>query len=620
MKNILEKIKQSNLTFILFNIYIILMIFLPKAYSDMFGIPMRLVLTILLLTIGFYELKKKKIELNTRNNKFIIVVFVLFLLSTIPSIFVSKSVITSLYTIVKFFSAFLLFVFAYKLKFTKTQYECLTKNLVISTFLLCIIGTIQYIFEIDLFVINSGIAYYPGAKGRLATTFFNTIYYGIFINLVFAIIFYLLNKVKDKKSIAFLIILSGLLYLNLIFTFTRSAVIVFFAILLMLIILLNKQVFNLRTLLVLIVISVITSTVPGAPILIKKAGSDTYTMMSKVTNLLNFLPSINKNVGSNSNDSDDKYIDYDENSEYVDYSLQHREAFAKISKKIANDNLFTGVGFGAYINYMNSDDFDRKYPEYTLTKTHPHSSLLLAFAEIGLFGLLFLIISFISILSLSMTLGIRNWKKKKIIYQISSVAFAICCGFLVVNFMSENAIYDTQITYLFMTIYGLLLGYCYSQDKKNKVMFISSTGGHLNELLQLSPLFEKYDSYLITEKTKSTISLKNKYKNVAYLVYGTKDHRFTYVFKFIFNCIKSLWLYLRIGPNVVVTTGTHTAVPICYIGKLFGSKIIFIETFANSKTKTLSGKLIYPIANKFIVQWESMKELYPKAKYGGWIY
>lgn len=49
-------------------------------------------------------------------------------------------------------------------------------------------------------------------------------------------------------------------------------------------------------------------------------------------------------------------------------------------------------------------------------------------------------------------------------------------------------------------------------------------------------------------------------------------------------------------------------------------KIIYIETFANSSSKTLTGKLIYPIANVFIVQWESMLKLYPKAIYGGWIY
>ena len=158
------------------------------------------------------------------------------------------------------------------------------------------------------------------------------------------------------------------------------------------------------------------------------------------------------------------------------------------------------------------------------------------------------------------------------------------------------------------------------KNKNNRVLFISSTGGHLNELMQLNSLFDKYNSYLITEKTDSTISLKNKYKNVSYLVFGTKDHLFSYIFKFSFNIIKSFCLYLKVRPKVIVTTGTHTAVPMCYIGKIFGSKIIFIETFANSKTKTLSGKIVYKIADTFIVQWEEMKKLYPKAICIGWIY
>ena len=58
-----------------------------------------------------------------------------------------------------------------------------------------------------------------------------------------------------------------------------------------------------------------------------------------------------------------------------------------------------------------------------------------------------------------------------------------------------------------------------------KVMFISSTGGHLSELLQLEPLFYEYDYFIITEKTKSTESMKKKYGDrIRYLVYGTKSH------------------------------------------------------------------------------------------------
>lgn len=157
--------------------------------------------------------------------------------------------------------------------------------------------------------------------------------------------------------------------------------------------------------------------------------------------------------------------------------------------------------------------------------------------------------------------------------------------------------------------------------KKKKVLFISSTGGHLAELNNLFVIFNNYDSYLITEKTK----INGKYKEmfpgkVHFLVFGSKDHFLSYPFKFIYNCIKSLILFIKIRPKYIISTGAHTAVPMCYIGKIFGSKIIWIETMANVKSKTLSGKLVYPIANLFIVQWEDMLKLYPKAVYRGWIY
>lgn len=153
-----------------------------------------------------------------------------------------------------------------------------------------------------------------------------------------------------------------------------------------------------------------------------------------------------------------------------------------------------------------------------------------------------------------------------------------------------------------------------------RVIFVSSTGGHLNELLQLKKTMKKYDSYLVTEKTKSTIDLNKEFSGkVKYLKYGSKSH-LSYIYIFPFNCIKSLIYFLRIRPSVVVTTGAHTGVIMCYIAKLFRKKVIYIETFANIKTKSVSGKLVYPIADMFIVQWESMLKLYPKAVYGGWIF
>lgn len=154
-----------------------------------------------------------------------------------------------------------------------------------------------------------------------------------------------------------------------------------------------------------------------------------------------------------------------------------------------------------------------------------------------------------------------------------------------------------------------------------RILFIASTGGHLNELLQLKVLFKEYNSYLITEKDISTQGLQiDGIKKIRYLTYGTRSKILVYPFVFIYNCFKSLFYYFKIKPKVIITTGTHTAVPMCYIGKLFGSKIIFIETFANRNTKTLSGRMVYPISDLFIVQWKEMQQLYPKSVYGGAIY
>jgi hypothetical protein len=158
-------------------------------------------------------------------------------------------------------------------------------------------------------------------------------------------------------------------------------------------------------------------------------------------------------------------------------------------------------------------------------------------------------------------------------------------------------------------------------NKQKRVMFISSTGGHFHEMSQLKSMLNKYDYYIVTEKTSDKMYLKDKYpKKVSYLVYGTKDHMKVYPFKLLYNTFKSLFIYLKVRPKVIITTGAHTAGPMCCIGKIFGSKIIYIETFANAHSKTATGRLIYKFADLFIVQWESMLKVYPKATFGGWIF
>lgn len=154
-----------------------------------------------------------------------------------------------------------------------------------------------------------------------------------------------------------------------------------------------------------------------------------------------------------------------------------------------------------------------------------------------------------------------------------------------------------------------------------KVIFISSKGGHLSELLQLKSIFTQCEIHLVSEKDVTTQFLSKEFPNkVSYLKYGTKSNLLSYCFILPYNIYLSLRIFLKEKPDVIVTTGAHTCVPMCYIAHLFKKKIIYIETFANIHTKTMTGRLIYPIADCFIVQWESMLKLYPKAILGNWIY
>lgn len=66
-------------------------------------------------------------------------------------------------------------------------------------------------------------------------------------------------------------------------------------------------------------------------------------------------------------------------------------------------------------------------------------------------------------------------------------------------------------------------------------------------------------------------------------------------------------------PDLIISSGAAVAVPFFYIGKLLGAKLIYLEVYDRIDSSTLTGKLVYPVTDKFLVQWEEMKKVYPKA-------
>ena len=86
------------------------------------------------------------------------------------------------------------------------------------------------------------------------------------------------------------------------------------------------------------------------------------------------------------------------------------------------------------------------------------------------------------------------------------------------------------------------------------------------------------------------------------------------------NTLKSIKIFFKERPDVIISTGALSTIPMCVFAKVLKKKIIFIESFAKVTSPTLTGKLIYKFADQFYVQWEQMKECYPKAIFKGGIY
>lgn len=150
-----------------------------------------------------------------------------------------------------------------------------------------------------------------------------------------------------------------------------------------------------------------------------------------------------------------------------------------------------------------------------------------------------------------------------------------------------------------------------------KICFAASSGGHFEQLMMLKPLMEKYDSFILTEKTK--YASKNSDIPV-FFVPQVNRHEKTMVFNLLKNIFLSIKIFAKEKPDVVICTGVLAIIPMCLIAKLCRKKLIYIESFAKINSPTLTGKLMYKFADKFYVQWESMLKCYPKAIYKGGIY
>lgn len=150
-----------------------------------------------------------------------------------------------------------------------------------------------------------------------------------------------------------------------------------------------------------------------------------------------------------------------------------------------------------------------------------------------------------------------------------------------------------------------------------KICFISSSGGHFEQIRQLKELEDKFECFYVLPKNKST----EKFLKKKYLVGDIyRKKKVLFYFQFIRTAIQQTFIFLKERPDVIITTGAGVVIPTCLLAKVFNKKLIYIESFARMKTLNKTGEFLYKYADVFMVQWEELLKLAPKAIYMGWIY
>lgn len=150
-----------------------------------------------------------------------------------------------------------------------------------------------------------------------------------------------------------------------------------------------------------------------------------------------------------------------------------------------------------------------------------------------------------------------------------------------------------------------------------KLGLVASSGGHWEELMCLKDIAMKNDSFYVTEAGGQ--SDDSELKNI-YLFKQINRKEKLFFFHFIKVFIKALIIMMREKPDALISTGALLGFPFCLIAKLMRKKVIYIESFARVQNSSLTGRLVYPFADLFIVQWEAMKSVYPNAVYTGGIF
>ena len=137
----------------------------------------------------------------------------------------------------------------------------------------------------------------------------------------------------------------------------------------------------------------------------------------------------------------------------------------------------------------------------------------------------------------------------------------------------------------------------------------------MNQLLLLLEQSDQWpmqpDFYVTTMPQLSEMLSK---RGRAYVIGECNRHHPIETIKVILRAFR---IVFKERPDLIITTGSMPIAMLCLVSKLFGAKVVWVDSVANTERFSMSGRLMIRFADLFLTQWPELARTNPKAEYAG---
>jgi beta-1,4-N-acetylglucosaminyltransferase len=146
------------------------------------------------------------------------------------------------------------------------------------------------------------------------------------------------------------------------------------------------------------------------------------------------------------------------------------------------------------------------------------------------------------------------------------------------------------------------VGFRRPQGAARRVLLVCSPGGHLQQMLRLEPAWRDLDVTFVTLDGRDVDRLLAGRRCVR--AHGPTNRSV----KMLLRNLPLAWQVIREhDPDTILSTGAGLCVPFFWVGRLLGRRCVYVESLTRTEGLSLSGRLVYPFASAFFVQWRGAR-------------